>query len=302
MTINGRDHEAASAGQTEKCPYLGLPEDAYSVQDYPSLYNACHRLQQTAIPTHSHKANCCLTPNYSQCPFFSADPSQKMPPELTFKQAAVPGKSLGWAALGLALVVGLLLLFLLLGKPWKAAQPSSPAKAAAPTSTAVPFLIIRDASSTPAITPTVPAPTHTPEPAFTPTPEVTRAAHTLDAVIGKQDQFIVHRVSSGESIQLFATLNKTTPDVIKSLNYNLVVPIWVDSIIVIPLNRTDPGDLPAFEPYGIADKGQTLRDIAEKFNVDLETIARYNDLLPEDFLEPGEWVLIPRERTYWYRY
>nr|MBP7039999.1 LysM peptidoglycan-binding domain-containing protein [Anaerolineaceae bacterium] len=64
----------------------------------------------------------------------------------------------------------------------------------------------------------------------------------------------------------------------------------------------DPGDLPAFEPYGIADEGMTLRDIANKFGVDLDTLARYNDLLPDDILEPGEWVLIPRERTYWYRY
>jgi len=60
--------------------------------------------------------------------------------------------------------------------------------------------------------------------------------------------------------------------------------------------------LPAFEPYGIAEKGLTLRDIAIKFDVDLETLSQYNNLLPEDVLEPGEWVLIPRERTYWYRY
>ena len=132
MTINGRDLEAASAGQTERCPFLGLPGDAYSVQDYPSSNNVCHHLRQVAIPALSHQSNCCLTPNYSQCPVFSADPSQKMPPELTFKQAAVPGKSLGWAALGLALVVGLLLLFLLMGKPWKAAQPSSPPKLPCP--------------------------------------------------------------------------------------------------------------------------------------------------------------------------
>jgi LysM repeat protein len=168
--------------------------------------------------------------------------------------------------------------------------------------TAVPFLLIRDSTATPThacftYSDDTPLP-----PTLTPTVKATRAPHSLDVVIGEQDKFIIHRVSSGESIQLFATQHNTTPDVIKSMNHNLVVPIWVDSIINIPLDRRDPGDLPAFEPYGIAEKGLTLRDIAIKFDVDLETLSQYNNLLPEDVLEPGEWVLIPRERTYWYRY
>jgi len=302
MTKQGREIEAVNSGQEDKCPYLGLPEDAYSVQDYPSIYNVCHHVVPTAVPKLSHQVKSCLTPGFSHCPVFSADPDQKMPLELAMRFNPKVSRQLGWGGLGLAAVIGLLVLFLLVSRPWKTAPISSPSPLPAPTSTNIPFLFIRDASATPENTAAAPAPTPTAEPTSTPTPVATRTPHTLDVVIGSQDQFIVHRVSSGESIQLYATLHKTNPNVIKSVNYNLVVPIWVDSIIVIPLNRTDPGDLPAFEPYGIADEGMTLRDIANKFGVDLDTLARYNDLLPDDILVPGEWVLIPRERTYWYRY
>ncbi|HNW95368.1 MAG TPA: LysM peptidoglycan-binding domain-containing protein [Anaerolineaceae bacterium] len=296
------DSTGLNAGQSGICPYLGLAEDSDSVQDYPSVNNACYHVSPPTTPTLSHQANCCLKAEYARCQVYTAEHNSKMPVELTIKETRPTRKPFRWLFLSLAAATVLFVCLFLLTNGRNSGQTAAPSPTATPTHTAVPFLLIRDATATPtralALTPTsTPVP-----PTLTPTAQTTRAPHKLDMVIGRQDRFIIHRVSSGESIQLFATQNQTTPDVIKSVNYNLVVPIWVDSIIVIPLDRKDPGDLPAFEPFEIADKGLTLRDIAGQFNVDLDILARYNDLLPEDALEPGEWILIPRERTYWYRY
>ncbi len=291
-----------SAGQSGICPYLGLPEDADSVQDYPSANNVCHHVSPPTVPTLTHQTNCCLTEEYARCQVYAAEHNSKMPAELTIKESRPPRRPVRWLFVSLAAVAAVLVGLFLLNDARKTGQATVPGPAATSTHTAAPFLLIRDSTATPthAVSPTA---TSTPlPPTLTPTVKATRAPHSLDVVIGEQDKFIIHRVSSGESIQLFATQHNTTPDVIKSMNHNLVVPIWVDSIIIIPLDRRDPGDLPAFEPYGIAEKGLTLRDIAIKFDVDLETLSQYNNLLPEDVLEPGEWVLIPRERTYWYRY
>ena len=302
MKTKGRKFEELNPGQAGICPYLGLLDDADSVQDYPSANNVCHHVAPLAAPTLTHQSNLCLTTQYAQCRVYNAEHNSKLPAELTIKQTRSSRKALRWAILGLAAVAVFLAGIILLNNARTNKQAPLSNAVTTPTNTAVPFLLIGDATKTPTHQPTPKTATATQQPTESPTPELTRPPHTLDVVIGVQDKFIIHRVSSGESIQLFATQNNTTPNVIKSVNHNLVVPIWVDSIIVIPLDRKDPGDLPAFEPYGIADRGLTLQDLAEKFNVDLEILSKYNDLLAEDELEPGEWVLIPRERTYWYRY
>lgn len=295
--LKSPESEKGLSGKTDVCPYLGLSTDADSVLNYPSPHNVCYHLIPAVVPVLSHQENCCLTAQYNQCPLFNPDNPGKLPEELIIVPARPRRFRWSWVWLALAvtaLVFGILLVHFQKNSPGAGRVPT-------PTHTAIPFLLIRDATSTKTSYPTQSAPSKTAAPTSTPTPEVTRLPHTLGVVIGVQDKFIIHKVASGESIQFLASRNNTTANVIKSINHNLVVPIWIDSIIVIPLDRDDPGDLPAFEPYEVADENTSLRAIAKSLNVDLAMLSQYNDLSPDEILKPGEWVLIPRERTYWYR-
>jgi len=104
----------------------------------------------------------------------------------------------------------------------------------------------------------------------------------------------VHRVNPGESLLFLATQHNTTPEIIKAVNYQLIVPIWVDSILIIPLDCIDLAGLPAFEAFQITENGLTLRELAEGLAIDLEALVDYNNIPADGFLINGEWVLIPR--------
>src|SRR5690606_35238823 len=104
MKTKGRKFEGLNPGQAGICPYLGLLDDADSVQDYPSINNVCHHVTHRATPTLTHQSNLCLTTQYAQCRVYNAEHNSKLPAELTIKQTRSSRKALRWAILGLAAV------------------------------------------------------------------------------------------------------------------------------------------------------------------------------------------------------
>ncbi len=53
-----------------------------------------------------------------------------------------------------------------------------------------------------------------------------------------------HRVAEGESLQVFANLYNTSVEAIRNVNYDLIAPLWIDWLVVIPMNTMDVSGIP----------------------------------------------------------
>ncbi|MFU8827431.1 MAG: hypothetical protein ACNA70_08060 [Brevefilum sp.] len=152
--------------------------------------------------------------------------------------------------------------------------------------------LLPTATQTITVTPTV---TNTPEP--TPSPTRTRRppVMNLNTPIGRELKFIIHRVQEGEAMGQYASRYNTSEAAIRAVNYAMPTVLFIDWLIVIPLDVTDATGLPAFQPIQMETGGLTVELFARQLGVDPEDINFYNDFDPNRILQPGEWVLIPRE-------
>jgi hypothetical protein len=65
--------------------------------------------------------------------------------------------------------------------------------------------------------------------------------------------------------------------------------------VVIPVNTNDRSEVPPFLVHQIEEEGITVTLVAEKFSVQKEKLAYYNNIDTEHILHQGEWLLIPQE-------
>jgi len=146
-------------------------------------------------------------------------------------------------------------------------------------------------SATPTLTQTPIPPSETPSPPIaTSIPPIL----ALETPIGPDQQFIIHAVIPGEALELYARDYNTTVEAIRAINYKLPSFLPLDWFVVIPLNTTDVTDVPAFEPYAIKQTS-TVEALADLLAVDLTELRRYNRIPSGYILNPGDWVLVPRE-------
>jgi len=144
-------------------------------------------------------------------------------------------------------------------------------------------------------TQTEPSPTLTIQLTLTPTYE--KPVLALDTPIGDENQFIIHRVAEGESLQIFANLYNTSVEAIRNVNYDLIAPLWIDWLVVIPMNTTDVTGIPTFEPYQVESDQISISELSELLSTSIADIIKYNNLNTEHFLVQGDWLLIPKERS-----
>ena len=65
-------------------------------------------------------------------------------------------------------------------------------------------------------------------------------------------------------------------------------------MLIIPVGTADVTGLPAFQPHQVAAGPLTLRALAEQLDVDPAALSRCNGLSPDDLLEVGDWLILPR--------
>jgi len=82
-----------------------------------------------------------------------------------------------------------------------------------------------------------------------------------------------------------------------AVNFNLTPPVWVGTLVVIPVGFVDITDIPSFEPYKITEPGMTIELIAQKFEINLPDLKYYNAISDGEQLVVGDWLLIPHERA-----
>jgi len=118
----------------------------------------------------------------------------------------------------------------------------------------------------------------------------------LDTPIGNQDKFIIHRAAVGESLGQYVSQYNTTIDAIRAVNSNLPSVLYIDQILVIPVDIVDVSNLPIFETYQVNISGLTVNQIVDQLSVATDAFRIYNNIPLNYIFNSGDWVLVPRQR------
>ena len=315
------------------CPYLGLWDDADTSLAFPSVWNNCFRSHPPAIPKLKHQAEFCLSDNYRACPLFLSQQSMPLPKHLRALSDPLKKKRISF---GRNLVILLVLAVIMLVLAWGYLSGGSFAPltigtktptasiTAAPTSTNTPSLtatasltstttqtatmrVIASGSVTITSPPTrtaattrtpslAPLPIHTATRVQTKTPTLSLSSHRLDLPIGTDHKFVIHKVLNGENLNQYAATYNTSVEAILAVSYKLKAPVWVDSLVVIPVGFTDVAGLPSFEAYQLIKSGRSVEALAQELGVAAADLKYYNAIVDGESLLIGDWLLIPRAR------
>lgn len=295
MQAKFEDHQEVQPHNS--CLKLGLTGDPATFSAFPSQMNACYHSRPVTTPNIAHQRTYCLNSNHINCPNFQSPPEGKMSKEWMLETRGLTERTRRIIIASFALIFVLAVaIWLALVRPWinkigeEAYLTEADLEIASLITTQATFT---EEAMTSTPSPTEVTPTETQAPS-TPTPEDPVLA--LDTPIGDEIQFIIHRVAEGETLQIFANQYNTTVTAITAINYDLIVPLWTNWLVIIPLNKTDISDLPAFEAHQVEEGNITLLELAQQLSASLEEMMRYNNLQSSHTLHRGEWLLVPRER------
>jgi hypothetical protein len=284
---------AASAEDSERCPYLGLHDDASTSLAYPSLWNYCHCAVPPGPVAVPHQISTCLSREHGRCKVYIALDARPLPREL---RGAVPPaiKRKPQAGIG-----GLLLFFVVLGAlfVWYAGLRLP---AGGTSNGPAPEVPTGPLPAAPLFSPEVlslPAS----EAAATGDPLGTDASrrlcgHALDSPFGSDVQFVIHRVARGENMTMYVERFQTSIDAIVGINHNIRMPLWENSVVVIPVDTTLFVGLPPFEVHEQSEVTISLEELAEQLDTDPQAFRRFNAFDDSCGTFAG-WMLIPRERA-----
>jgi hypothetical protein len=133
-----------------------------------------------------------------------------------------------------------------------------------------------------------PIPSHTPSPTVTPVLGV-----QLETPFGPTNAYLVHRVAPGESLEMLATMYKTTQDVICAVNgRNGDRHLYADEYVVILPGKMDLVNLVAVKPVYV-EQSKSVKDLAAELKVDEGTLREMNGIEGE-WVEAERWVVVVR--------
>lgn len=100
----------------------------------------------------------------------------------------------------------------------------------------------------------------------------------------------VYMVMAGDTINSISSKFKTSPEIIKSLNGN-IVDLTPGMTIVIPKRKSNYLD------YYMITEGDTLFNIAQKYNTDPNLLAELNGININDYIYPNQTIIVPQKGT-----
>ena len=101
----------------------------------------------------------------------------------------------------------------------------------------------------------------------------------------------IYIVRVGDTIDSIASMYGTTSEVIRRINPNSS--FGVGSSIVVPrINQY-------FEMYNI-EKGDSLYDIARRYNTDYNLLAMLNGINVNDYIYPNTMIMVPKRDVKYY--
>ncbi|MBI5944320.1 MAG: hypothetical protein HY864_08130 [Chloroflexi bacterium] len=317
--------------QLNICPFLGLTDDQTSHMAFTSAENICYQCNPNVQIKLTHQNDFCLDSRFKNCPVYVKGAGKPMPADLIYDekedQHFVPlpmDRRILWISAAFAGIFLFTTLFFFLNRESEIAgippSPSSFNPSQISTATAVLPLISPatqnpqatlspianppltmgtiTASPFPTLTPTAPTSTSTTIIQLTGTATVPTPTeippHSLEVPIGKKQQYIIHRVKNGENLPTLIETYETSLEAILAVNPDLVIPIRIDALVVIPIKVLNPAGLPKLEPYQVTHDKVTISMLAEQLKTDLSLIVSVNGLEVSEELIYGNWVLVPR--------
>lgn len=273
----------------ERCPFLGLHDDPKTALAYPSPWNCCYRAVPHAPVSVPQQMSNCLNRSHAECPVLLAESRLELPRELRgtpipIQQKATP--NMRWlrilffiAFMGAAVFLGYSIFV----------QPVSPFLISTPSP--LPQHTDESRSPVPSILPLdIPAQEDNSLP--TGESEVV-CGHSLDVPFGSDPPLVVHRVKSGENINGYADDYGTTVQAILSINHEMRIPIWENTLVVIPIGTTLVVGLPTFEIFEIPKTVTSPADLIQTLDTDLPSFLKYNAFDESCTIFSG-WILVPR--------
>lgn len=105
----------------------------------------------------------------------------------------------------------------------------------------------------------------------------------------------IYTVKEGDNlISIAQTFGIKIIDLIEANNLESIYDLIPGTQLVIPT------DLPLGFTYYIVKKGDNLYRIAEKFNINMEDLARINGLELGEYIFPEQQLIVPKEGVYAY--
>ena len=306
-------HLPAPGGQ---CPHLGIKNDPATAVAFPSTWNYCHRASPSASVALAHQRRYCQGTVHVQCAVFQAARIGPLPPDIRARKPPTPQRRHAWVLLAaslatVALVVSALWFRgvppLLRGSASQAlydvppGTPTATLELPSPAGMAVPGTVV---PAIPAVTARATVPwallstavvlgpstsTSLPDPT-----RVDACGHDLDEEFGLGRKFIIHRVQSGESIDMFAKTHGTDLATLQGVNAKPLSPLLPGQIIVIPLNQRSTDAVPRFDAYQLSERTTKYAKITVLLGVpNLDEFLLYNGFVTKCPYFSG-WVLAPR--------
>lgn len=273
------------------CPSIGFEEDPETALAYPSPYNFCYHSKPIAPVSLTHQRKVCLTLRYGSCLVYKKEVVEPLPKEL---RGRLPGRQkpksgVSLTILALVLFTGFAILLLLgiiriPGLPLPlTSKPNIPTQTQPTT-----FVIVLPSSPTALASETI-NPTAT---TFTiiATPYT---PHAIETPFGENPKLVIHQVQEGEGYILLAQRYGTTVEAIKAINLDFPESLWVNNILVIPINTDSVDGLPKFSVREITTEGLTIEDYAQRMQLDAAILKLYNALPDGYLLDMGDLIIVP---------
>ena len=109
--------------------------------------------------------------------------------------------------------------------------------------------------------------------------------------------WITHTVKRGDNLWDLSIKFDTEVNIIKEINYLNDDILSINDTLLIPLSKTKSNDFIPYQMY-IVSEGDTLWGIAEKYNLDLEDLAKMNSLNKNEYLQLGQQLSIGNKNIY----
>ena len=308
-----------SSAAQDVCPHLGLKTDPQTCLRYPSQANFCHRANPPDSVRLQHQSQYCQRSQYVECEVFRRKQAGPLPADIRGRPSRRADRQRTWLTLPLAIIVlvgiGGLVWFgeargalnvpgLQFFRGGGAPSPlPSTAAVIPPSPTPISTLALVFPAVVPTTTPTptletaIP-PTYFDPSADTPTPVSTAESwcgHELDVPFGPGNKLLIHQLGGGDSLNKFEIVYRTSVAAIEGVNLQFRIPVPVNTVLVIPLDTTEVGSLPVFEPMQVSERNISIQTMAFKAESDLRAFEKYNGFGDRcrDFIG---WIVAPRER------
>ncbi len=107
--------------------------------------------------------------------------------------------------------------------------------------------------------------------------------------------YIIYTAKEGENILSITNRLGITPDEIRKINgFPPNYEVAPGEQIIVPSVSADP-----FDNY-MVKKGDSLYQIAQDYNIDVNDLAKLNGIDPDDFIYPNQELLVPKENVLFY--